>query len=500
MNTLETLVHNAPLIKAVSPRPLETFHTEASTFPIEAIPERLKRGIMAIQAFSQAPLAMCGQSVLAVCSLIAQAHVDIETINRQIKPCSLFFLTIASSGDRKSTVDGLALSPVKCYQKQLRDAYRIDRAHYEIDRKAYDASSKAIERKATGTYEQRKQALLELGNPPQPPLVPNLTCEEPTMEGLYRLLCEGRGSVGLFTDEGGTFLGGHAMRQESHTSTISGLSKLWDGNPVDRIRAVEGINSIEGKRMCAHLMLQPEVAHGFINNTINKGQGILARFLMIYPVSLMGTRTIQEVSPDAELGLAGYEAYMLQLLNKPLPYDARYKNELTPRVLRLEPEAKALITQFSNAVEGELSPHGSLRHISGFGAKLAEHATRIAGVLAWTDNPDTHSINAEHMASGITLARFYQEEAIRMSIHSEEDNALMDARLLMDWILKHHDDYYVSRACIQAKVPNVLRIDKGKRFKAAFNTLIEYDHLLCLEEPTVINGHLRKDAFKINRE
>ena len=42
---------------------------------------------------------------------------------------------------------------------------------------------------------------------PLPPLKPILTTEEPTYEGLVKLLLVGQPSMGLFSDEGGRFLG-----------------------------------------------------------------------------------------------------------------------------------------------------------------------------------------------------------------------------------------------------------------------------------------------------
>jgi len=40
--------------------------------------------------------------------------------------------------------------------------------------------------------------------------------------------------MGIFSDEGGRFIGGHALREAEQLKTASGLSKLWDGAPVTR--------------------------------------------------------------------------------------------------------------------------------------------------------------------------------------------------------------------------------------------------------------------------
>ena len=63
-----------------------------------------------------------------------------------------------------------------------------------------------------------------------------LTTEEPTYEGLVKLLDGGWPSVGLFSDEGGRFLGGFAMSEEQRIKTMAGLNSLWDGQPITRTR------------------------------------------------------------------------------------------------------------------------------------------------------------------------------------------------------------------------------------------------------------------------
>lgn len=39
--------------------------------------------------------------------------------------------------------------------------------------------------------------------------------------------------------------------------TIAGLSKIWDGLPIDRVRAGDGIASLYERRAAIHLLLQP---------------------------------------------------------------------------------------------------------------------------------------------------------------------------------------------------------------------------------------------------
>jgi hypothetical protein len=58
----------------------------------------------------QVPLAMAANSVLATASLAAQAHADVFMPRVGPRPLSLFVLTVAGSGDRKTSADSVALA------------------------------------------------------------------------------------------------------------------------------------------------------------------------------------------------------------------------------------------------------------------------------------------------------------------------------------------------------------------------------------------------------
>ena len=54
---------------------------------------------------------------------------------------------------------------------------------------------------------------------------------------MQRLFAEANPALGLFSDEGATFLGGWGMQDDNQAATGGMLSKLWDGSPIKRIRA-----------------------------------------------------------------------------------------------------------------------------------------------------------------------------------------------------------------------------------------------------------------------
>ena len=67
---------------------------------------------MGVHLLTQAPLALCGQSVLAAAALAVQAHHDVLLPGGGRKPLTQLFVSIAESGERKSSVDRAALRPI----------------------------------------------------------------------------------------------------------------------------------------------------------------------------------------------------------------------------------------------------------------------------------------------------------------------------------------------------------------------------------------------------
>ena len=96
--------------------------------------------------------------------------------------------------------------------------------------------------------------LAALGAEPAAPPSSDRTVTEPTFEGLTRLFATGQPSLGLFSDEGGQFLGGFAMNGDNRQKTLAALNDLWQGKPIRRTRAGEGHTTLYGRRLDVNKM------------------------------------------------------------------------------------------------------------------------------------------------------------------------------------------------------------------------------------------------------
>lgn len=228
------------------PIPLYPHLPEAEPFPIAALGPALSRAAAAIARKVQLPEAIAGQSVLAAAALAAQAHADVILPYGQSRPLSLFFITVAGSGDRKSSCDTEALWPIRKYERALKEAHAADYQAWTYAHAAWGAERKKIEADRKMSLDARKSALILLGPEPEKPLHPFLTAEDPTVEGLVKAWVSAPAALGLFSAEGGQFTGGYGMSTDSRLRTAASLSCLWDGAPIKRVRALDGVSVLYG--------------------------------------------------------------------------------------------------------------------------------------------------------------------------------------------------------------------------------------------------------------
>ena len=419
-----------------APRPLMREIPPADEFPVDALGDVLGPAARAIHDRVQAPLAICGQSVLAAASLAVQGHADVVLPigQGQAKPTSNYFITIASSGERKTGTDSQACWPVQKHERSLREKYDLILPGYLNDRDAWEKAREVAKNKAKGDRVAMKAALDKLGPPPTAPLLPMLTVEEPTYEGLYKLLTVGLPSIGIFSNEGGQFVGGHGMSDDAKLRTATGMSKLWDGEPLKRVRGGDGASVLPGRRLALHLMVQPDVASTLLQDPVLADQGLLSRLLITAPDTAAGTRFSRPEQPDTDNKVKRYGARLLDILEAPLPLAPKTSNELRPRHLVLSESAQTLWWRFGDYIEQEIRPGGPLETIRGLANKLPEHAARLAAVIALVGDLHCPDVGATEMKAGIKLAEHYAAEALRLVDTSRISAELRLAQRLLSWL------------------------------------------------------------------
>ncbi len=443
-------------------------------FPTDALGSVLGNAALGIADIVQCPVAIAGSSVLAVASLAVQPHVDVvhPATGRRV-PVSLFLLTIAESGERKSAADSEALAPVYQHEKSMAEAYKSLYGRWRNSHEAWEAARATLKRKTKGDWQALERELSALGDEPKPPPKPHILVTEPTYEGLAKLLAESQPSVGLFSAEGGGFLGGHAMREDSRLRALTGLSELWDGSPLKRTRAGEGAFHLAGRRLTFHLMVQPNVAPLLLGDEMAMGQGFLSCLLVSYPQTTQGQRFRRDPLPGSRHAIDHYVTVMRAVLARE-PRQVG-DSELDPLPLALTSQALARWRGFADEMERELSEEGLSSGIRGLRNKVTEMALRIAGILAGLDA--FQEITVELLERGISLATYFLSEARRLYAASMTSAEIARAGKLLRWLVDRKASE-ISLRDIQTLGPNMLR--EAAKVRATVNTLVQH-HLGRLE-------------------
>jgi hypothetical protein len=496
---LRRIIEVAEDAKPEPPRPLMRELAPADPYPVDALGDALGKAARAIHDRVQAPIAICGHSVLAAAALACQGHADVKLPIGpvQSRPLSLYLLTIALSGERKTAVDTEAIWPIRRREATLREQHDGDNLAHANDRAAYERAREAALKTGKGDRAAIRTALDSLGPGPVPPLTPMLTCPDPTYEGLCKLLAAGQPSIGIFAAEGGQFIGGHGMSDEARLRTAAGLSALWDGESIRRVRGGDGVTILPGRRVSMHLMVQPAVADIWLCDRLLVDQGLLSRALITAPDSAMGDRLSHAEAPDTAPAMARYGARLLSILETPLPLAGDRPNELMPRPLPLSPVARQMWTRFADRVETMLRRDGELRPISGIANKLPEHAARIAGMLTLVRDIDAGEIAAAEMAAGIELAQHFVAEALRLHDGSHVSAELRLAQRAFDWLLQHWPEPAVSLPDLYQRGPEAIRDAKSARQVVA--VLEDHGWLLRIPQGAEIAGVRRREAWRIIR-
>jgi len=497
---VQNILASAEVFKVEPPQPLQSAHNSPAPYPVQGLGDYLSKVVTAIHQKTRTPEAICAQSVLAAVSLVMQSRSDVTLPFGQKRPLSNFFLSIAETGDRKSSADSEATEAIQQYEGTLNSHYQADHEQWKSEQDVWDQERQRIlhDKKYNANSQGRKAALNALGPAPCEPLLPVLTCEEPTVEGLFKLFPKAQPRLGVFSTEGGQFLGGYSMSDDHKLKTISSLSQLWDGVPVKRIRVGDGVSVMRGRRISMHLMVQPYIAQKTLSDPLLRNQGILSRLLAIAPASEAGTRFYRQAPLEVDEILNGYTERLLDILEMPMSLAEGRRNELALPALAFTPSAARGWIKFHDDVERLIVEGGEMEPIKGLANKLPEHAARLAGVLALTENIHATEIGNAALEQGIALARYYASEALRLASRSEIPPDLQLAIKLLSWLHNKWEHPIISLPDIYQKSIYAIK-DKSTANKIV-RILEDHRWLIRLPQGGRIKDVYRQEVWRVVRE
>ncbi|MCX9152305.1 YfjI family protein [Pseudomonas sp. TB1-B1] len=400
------------------PRPLIESNPVPQPYPVQALGGMLGPAVERMAEVIGVPQALAAQSVLAASALATQGHAGLKLDGRNY-PLSLYLITVAASGDRKTAADRCALLPARQWEREQWQRYREQLARYRT---------------------AQRQAQLINPRDPDPtngvpleaePSAPRLITTDPTIEALIKGLCHDLPSMGLFCDEGGQFIGSSTMSRDNRLKAVTTLSSLWDGSPIDRARSMVG-ESLRAydRRLSLHLMLQPYLAMQLLSDPLLQGQGILGRCLMTWPTSLAGQRSYQAVDLSKDAALKRYHHRLSALFYQPWSLSADGALQLSK--LSLSPLARRRWIDLHDAIEAQLGEFGELASVRPSGSKAADNLLRVAGILAVVE--ESSVVEVDHIQRASALVGYYLTEIQRLTEQEPVCRVKEEADRLLRWL------------------------------------------------------------------
>ena len=401
--------------------------------PRSQFPKPLADLIDYVEKKTQAPIALIIGTLLGMLAIAFQHLLRVERPNGQRSPVSLNIMTIAASGERKTTVFNMLRKAIDIFCEQERLRINRLRSIYadEVDDWNFEKLELRRQLRKIGGDEEKKlmiQERLSLLNQ-EKPVMPKgfkLVTQDATPQSLIRILDENLPTTGIVSSEGGTLL------ESPLFQNLPLLNSLFGAEPIEVDRVTQDPVQIQEPLVSTVTAIQQEVLQTFMqkNEKIFHHSGFSARYLIAESPSNRGYRNVTDDSPAAPLD--AYQARLTEALNS-VKVDEDAGELPEPYLMRYTTSSSSVSIRYAQDVEWELRPGGFFADVPAAAAKSSEMAARISAILQFYEHRYSE-INVANAERGVALAKLYLEEQKRLFGANHEIQQLeRDAAALDAW-------------------------------------------------------------------
>ena len=432
----------------------------------------------------QCPRPLIVNSMLTALSTAMQDFLVVEQPIGIQTPTSLFLLAIAESGERKTTTDKIFSQPIREFEYRMskNDQEQLEKYEQEhmLWKIKHDELKKtfatATRRNFASKAQVEKEYLDIVEQKPQKPLSNKRLYSDSTIESLLFELSQTRFGGLLISTEAGNLL------SKVNANYTSNLNSLWDGESIHIGRKSSGNFSLEQKPLTCALMLQPKVLESILNKkeTITRGSGFWARFLICKPDSTQGTRFFQPHTKNFHLD--DFHERITELLQISSHFKAMGKVE----ILTFSEEAAARWIEYSNQIESTIGRAGDLSDIKDYASKVLNNASRIAALLHYYEYgyqynrpSSSQKISLNSLNAAIQLMEYFTAQF--KLIFGEKTHLQLAyelGKILHDYLVRNYlnkTDTYINKDWLYRNGPKQTR--KREQLDAALGILTQNGYL-----------------------
>ncbi|CAI2534813.1 Uncharacterised protein [Serratia proteamaculans] len=455
-------------------RPYSPIQNQLPPYPVEHFPSVLRNVIRALQDSTQIPVELIGNVVLAATSLACQSLIEvIQPHTNMPEPCSLYLMTIAESGEGKTTINKQVMKPFYAFASELKQEYEKRLIGYKREYKVWKVRQQALDsnlrqaiKKGYSGEDEELDINAHAEIEPQRPARPNFIYEDTSLKALVEGLSE-HPEAGFISDEAITFF-------KSHLKNTPGLlNKAWDGEMFDFRRADGEIYQIT-PCLTFSLMSQPAVFMDYLNKhgSSARASGFLSRFLFTWGASTIGSReNAQEyIATKQDLNTFHEKIGELLALNEINIYAPCAKK----KTLRLSEQALLLWKSNRTEIDRKMASGNEWEHIRDIASKANANALRMAALLQYIHNEHTEEISGDIMQHVVNIINWYLGQASQLFYPmSERYQFEQDVRELHSWIInrtRQNNGFAILKNDLEKYGPHRLR--RTEKLTPVLNQLI----------------------------
>lgn len=344
-------------------------------FPTEHMPPVFANMIKAVAANKQVPEDLPALLGIGVTSTLAGPRIAIDRGNHWIEPLNTYSCVGMDSGTGKTPAEKDVTWPLRRIQKRLSADYQawVDQRVDELDLQRADYALRGKDGAAEANRLEEEIRDLKKGRDTAHPRL--LYGSDITVETLPVRMAD-NGDAASIIDSEGEFFGILAGRYSAGVPNLGIGLKAYDGDWYDVNRLSRTAKPLSRAILTLALGTQPTVLAEVAKSRPMVERGLLARFLLAIPVSLLGTRTAEGAAYDQD-AMDAWSEVLEKIAQIPMPPP---DDENFP-ALRLSREARARHVEFCQWMEPRLGDSGDLGDMPGWAAKHRGRVLRIAGLL-----------------------------------------------------------------------------------------------------------------------
>lgn len=413
-------------------------------FPVAALPSWFGDMVAAEAESLQVDAAMPAAFGLGALAALCGGKVGILGKRDWYEPTCLYIGVVALPGEMKSPCQAHMTEPVREWERSLieRERGRVEEARarrelLELDceraKAAYQRAKNPGEREIEShAYASARAALTEAPEVFEPRII----IGDATPESVLQLLAQHGGNLACLADEDSLI--GHLSGRYSKNPAIEAFLTAYDARPIVVDRRGRPTLRIERPTLTISVPMQPGLLASAHGNAAIKGRGLLDRFTLLAPPSLIGRRNV-----DAA----------------PVPFEvrARYREAVfaiaaaldgADVTLTLSPQADACFRTWRRRLERRIAPTGDLASIGGWAGKAAGRCLRIAALIHIAETIGSglgEPVTVAAMMRAANITDCLAAHAVAAVDLVGGDETLETARAVLRWILDQRSPVVAQR-------------------------------------------------------